>query len=45
MIFLFVVIDEANMLKYGNSKQGNALVILSRDGGMADAKDLKSFVS
>jgi len=35
--------DEPNMLKSLKVNQGNLLAILSRDGGTADAKDLKSF--
>jgi len=35
--------DEPNMLKSVRVNQDNVLAIISRDGGTADAKDLKSF--
>ena len=38
-----ISIDVANMLKSVRVNQDNVLVVISRDGGTADAKDLKSF--
>lgn len=38
-----ISIDEPNMLKSVGINQGNVLALISRDGGTADAKDLKSF--
>ena len=39
-----ISIDESNMLKSVRVNQDKELEVVSRDGGMADAKDLKSFV-